>query len=1165
MALAAGAIGSLLPKLHELSKEEHNRVGWVIMSLIRKLERIQDDLRRVSDDDQQVNLWAMDARNLSYRIDGLIGKLITRGPQTAIRAGDIIGSINLKLSTAKARRQFAGDIENAKRLVDEFVARHERYRIDSTIFPFRPPRSPPPDLDEQGDEEDTGVGMSTEAELDAILADADHIYKLPSWVKEGIKFLRADLQIVTVVLRKIAQVPVDELDEVTEAWVQDMRDVSRNIKRAVRHFLAGIGSPGQSRGKGYNIKPLKARLQFAIEVRDLKQCLLEVADRRRRYDLRELRVLPKRNSDDNDVAVDARLPEQLQDLESLVAVDGHRDILEHLLMPEGSTSKQQLKLVSIVGPAGVGKTTLAKAVYRILAPRFDCAAWVSLPNLPGMKAVLHDLLWQIDEQKRQHAATSSNKAQHAAPETLDAALHQAMGEAAIVAMDERDLIDKISQSLHDKRYFVVIDGIWESAAWNTMKHALVGKSNGSAVLTTSRKVDIAEYVGCVYRLVPLSKADSRKLFYKRLLHSEDNCPPALEAKSEQFIENCGGIPAAIIAMADSLASKPWTVKDWYEVHGPADYILDRGPNDTRRTLDKSYNELPDHLKPCLLYLSMFPKGCEIRGEHLVFLWIAEGFIQETQGETLQEVGQSYVKELIKRKFIKSLEVDAEGKALSCSVYDMVHDLIISKSREQNFVTVIDGRQSIYLPERVHHLSIQGNSSEQPLLQVPWPDVRTLMVYSDANLMPSLSSFRELRALDLGGCDSLQYDHLKGIENSFLLKYLVIGGSCITGLPKEIASLKLLQTLDLRASGLKELSESIVLVRHLERLYVNSHMKIPEWIGKMEALKELGDINISKPELLKELHKLTKLRVLRMAIWTWDDSYNEALLEYLCSLVQESREASGSVREPTNRPLLSRFNLLKSGLFAGTQTNPLATQLAWNQNIKSLSILTCCSLHFLDKLDAKWAPPGLQSLEIRESSFLALPKWIASLHNLSSLTIEVYKLSQEMVDILGKLQSLCSLSLTSKHAPEGKFGMVPDGFKNLTSFNFATNAMGQLFASEPKAMQILKRLQLSFKALQTEDINQGFSFGIENLCSLEHVRVEIVCFNTTRCVVENAEAAIQEAISMGRSRCPNLEIRRVRDGDMIESEEEMAVSNIKQQQKETKNKKKRLITWNQIKE
>lgn len=643
------------------------------------------------------------------------------------------------------------------------------------------------------------------------------------------------------------------------------------------------------------------------------------------------------------------------------------------------------------------------------------------------------------------------------------------------------------------RYFVIIDNIWDSTSWDAMKPALIQNSKASAVLTTSRKADIAEYVlttsnkaditKYIYRLEPLSGPDSTKLFHERFVcHSRGRCPLELAEKSNRLIQKYGGIPLAIIATAGILANKPWTVKDY------VDYELQL--NQMRGILDDSYSDIPYHLRPCLSYLSMFQKSRVISSERLVWGWIAEGFIPETQGQTLIEVGETYLNELIKRDFIEAVEVDASGKAIFCRVYDLVHEWIISRATEDNFATILDGMQGTFSHE-VHRLSIQ-NSSEQPLPQEHLSHMRSLTVCSEVS-MPSLSDFKELRALDLGGCDCLQDDHLRGVESSFLLKYLVIGGNSITGIPKEIENLSLLQTLDLRESGLNVLPECVFNLTQLERLYLSSHMKIPDGLGKMEALQELGDLNVSRAELLKELCCLAKLRILRVAIWSWDESsksYEEPLLEYLHSLVEG------------------------------------------NKNIQCLSILTCSSLEFMDQLQDKWAPTSLQMLEIRYSVFDKLTTWIDSLQKLSSLSIEVYKLSQEIIDMLGKLHGLCSLSLKSKDTPEGQFGLKTDEYRKLTGFHFASNAMGTIFAPKSKSMQVLRRLQLSFHVSRTTDVNQDFNFGLEDLTSLEHVHVEIICFNASRQMVKKSEDAIEEAISRGRSHQPKLDIKRVHEENML---------------------------------
>lgn len=142
----------------------------------------------------------------------------------------------------------------------------------------------------------------------------------------------------------------------------------------------------------------------------------------------------------------------------------------------------------------------------------------------------------------------------------------------------------------------------------------------------------------------------------------------------------------------------------------------------------------------------------------------------------------------------------------------------------------------------------------------------------------------------------------------------------------------------------------------------------------------------------------------------------------------------------------------------------------------------------------------------------------------------------MIDMLGQLHSLCSLSLTSKHSPEpeARFSSkCTGGFIKLTSFHFVSNAMRRIF--EAGATLKLKMLKLSFEASRTKDVSPGFHFGLENLpSSLEQVDVEIICTNASLLVVEDAEAAIKKAI---RSEA-NLIIQRVREEDMVDEGEEV---------------------------
>ncbi|KAF0896631.1 hypothetical protein E2562_026746 [Oryza meyeriana var. granulata] len=1102
-------------KLQEGTREE-------IRFLLREIQMIQSFVLDMTENqlDEQDKIWYKELVKMSYNIQSIFDNL-DHQLRTAGSTGGLIGGRMGLMRGHKISRQIVAGVRNAKDLICESMNRRERYHIDSILVGSSCHRRRhaiavaglPVQL---GNYMAEMVKITEEARgrLQALVVDADDGNNnnnktssnilVPCWLRDKIRLLQGEVEWMHTTLSLIAtSVPVEELDEGTKAWAEDMREVCCDIKDTVDSFRERIGVGTLRRKAG--LKGLIARTraagacrEFAAAIIDLKKSILEVTERRRRYPALDY-VAWRRNyssgDDDDDNAVIAAA---IDPTDQLVGVDGPMSVLIRRLT-HTDEGKPQLKVASIVGTAGVGKTTLARAIYHRLLPEFDSTAWVSLSVNPDLRRVLTDLLRQILSQQDKH-------------------------EGHFGASSVGELIDQIREALRNKRYFVVFDDIWNLSLWEeAIKFSLIENGNGSAVLTTSHKVHVAEGVGGIYALAPLSESYSRELFYGRLYRSEDTCTPELKDISGKILGKCDGIPLAIVATADLLGSGR-AVKDWQAVHERFGYELQRGPYNVRRIISTSYNDLPAYLKPCLLYFGMFPRGYEISGYRLIWGWIAQGFMRITEGETLQEVGENWLDELIDRNLVELVEVDVDGK--SCRVYGLVHDLIISLSTEENFATIFYGQQGRSLGDTVYRLSIQGNKVEHsvPDVGASLSNVWSLVVSGHANLMPSLSKFKNLRIMDLGGCESLQNEHLNDIGRLFLLTYLVLRGTCITDIPKEVGGLTCLETLDLRGTGIEELPESIVQLRKLKRLYLDSCTKVPNGIGKLEALEELGDISITESMVLKEVCKLIHLRVLRIAIWSWDESYDDSsLLKYLRLLV-------------TGR-----------------------------QQIQSLSIISSSSLHFLEKLDAEWS--NLKKLEIRHSTFVKLPAWLCSVQNLTTLSIEVYELSRDIVDMLGKMNNLLSLFLTSKHAPEGteqRSVIGASGFSKLTSFHLFSNAMGKLF--EPGTMHKLNTLKLSFEASRTKDAYKCFDFGLENLSSLKHVHVDIICFDASLKLVEDAEFEIKSAVSRYCSCQPNLKIQRVQEEDIMKNEvqdiknevEDQLTNDIKQeqQQKEIKKKKRK---------
>jgi hypothetical protein len=82
---------------------------------------------------------------------------------------------------------------------------------------------------------------------------------------------------------------------------------------------------------------------------------------------------------------------------------------------------------------------------------------------------------------------------------------------------------------------------------------------------------------------------------------------------------------------------------------------------------------------------MYPEDHKIKKVDLFRQWVAEGFVSNLHGSNLEAVANNYFHELINRSMVQP-EDTLCGQVLSCSVHDMMHDLILSKCAEDNFIS-----------------------------------------------------------------------------------------------------------------------------------------------------------------------------------------------------------------------------------------------------------------------------------------------------------------------------------------------------------------------------------------------------------------------------------------------------------------------------------------------
>ncbi|KAG2562626.1 hypothetical protein PVAP13_8KG271105 [Panicum virgatum] len=216
----------------------------------------------------------------------------------------------------------------------------------------------------------------------------------------------------------------------------------------------------------------KIRHKLGTEIKDLKRSIKEVSERRDRY---MVHVAAK----PTDVPVEnLRISAMYKRVAELIGTEDKSNELIDKLMKWDESSKKQPKKVSIVGFGGLGKTTLAKVVYDKLKKQFDCAAFVSVSLNPNLERIFIDMLCQLGNNKN------------------------------VITCGTQRLINEARDFLQDKRYLIVIDDIWNTSVWKIIQCAFIDNECGSIVISTTRNLDVAENIGGVNQLQPLSLGDS---------------------------------------------------------------------------------------------------------------------------------------------------------------------------------------------------------------------------------------------------------------------------------------------------------------------------------------------------------------------------------------------------------------------------------------------------------------------------------------------------------------------------------------------------------------------------------------------------------------------------------------------------------------------------------
>uniref|UniRef100_K4A162 Uncharacterized protein n=1 Tax=Setaria italica TaxID=4555 RepID=K4A162_SETIT len=524
-----------------------------------------------------------------------------------------------------------------------------------------------------------------------------------------------------------------------------------------------------------------------------------------------------------------------------IGMEGPKTELVRCLKPEGGdVEERQLKVVSILGVEGVGKSTLAQEL------------WPS--KKPNMRRILRSILLQVRP-------------------------NQQPPEACQVP----NLIRNITKHLQDKRYFIILDDLWAVSVWDTVSRAFPESNCCSRIVTTTTIKDVA--LACcsynpehIFKMKSLSHDHSIGLFTRTVFGSGKECPQKFHDVSDEITGKCGGLPLAITCIAALVASQQETVHHWECIQKFLRQNLRTKPTSVeilKQVLNLCYSSLPRCLKTCLLYLSVYPENYLILKEDLVKQWIAEGFVCAMEQKDIPQVASRYFDQLVSLGLIQRIDmISCDKKGLPYVVHPTVFEFITCKSIEDNFITIIDYSQStIALTEKVRRLSLHfGSATYATIPESIRPlQVRSLSFMGLLNCMPSLEDFKLVRVIILhvvvdSGDTSFS---LTGIHGLLMLRYLQVRCNVTVELPDQIRCLKHLETLEIHARVAAVPSDIVNLprLRHLHirtgrKRYCYHHKHLTpkydplekkNWVQEMELSNEQPDaVKIQHEERRKDL-------------------------------------------------------------------------------------------------------------------------------------------------------------------------------------------------------------------------------------------------------------------------------------------------------------------------
>ncbi|XP_022002882.2 putative disease resistance RPP13-like protein 1 [Helianthus annuus] len=551
---------------------------------------------------------------------------------------------------------------------------------------------------------------------------------------------------------------------------------------------------------------------------------------------------------------------------------------------------------------GVGKTTLARILYNdtLVKDHFELMAWVCVSDEFD--------IFKISQTIYESVATENKQFK-----------------------DINQLQIALKEKLEGKRFLLVLDDVWNEKyeEWENLVRPFHSGATGSRVIMTTRKQQLLKKIGFNHldHLDRLSHEDALSLLALHALDVDNfDSHATLKSQAEGIVKKCGGLPLALKAIGRLMRAKTEEEEEWNDVLNSEIWNLESA-DEIVPALRLSYHDLSTDLKRLFAYCSLFPKDILFEKEELVLLWVAEGYLNESDANKSPEgLGYECFEKLLSRSFFQ--------RAPSGEPFFVMHDLM------NDLATFVAGEYFLRFDNKMEmteealakyrHMSFireeyvgfqkfgafEKARSLRTLLAVYvgvdhwWKD----FYLSSKILVDLLPELPLLRVLSLRRFNISEVpDPICSLKH---LRYLNLSETRITKLPENVGNLYNLQTLIVfGCGGLTALPKSFLKLKKLRHFDIRNTPlleKLPLGIGELRNLQTLtkiiiggdGEFSITELKGLKNLHGEISIEGLNKVQSSMHAREANLLLKGINKL--ELKWDDGSIRETLEKEVLNEL-------------------------------------------------------------------------------------------------------------------------------------------------------------------------------------------------------------------------------------------------------------------